>query len=79
MGSEGPRDRGLEITKCPQCCDEAPREDAKVVLYTAAQRWDELLEVAQDWAKMDAHRAVNETSEEEDEENFINDRSTDAT
>lgn len=76
-GSEG--ERGLEITKCPHCRDKAPREDAEAVLYTATQRWDELLEVAQEWAKMDmGHQAVDETSEEEDQEDFINDKSTDA-
>lgn len=79
MGSEGPQDRGLEITKCPNCCERAPLEDAEIVVYTAAQRWDELLEVAQEWAKIDTHRAVSETSEEEEEEDFINDKSTDAT
>lgn len=79
MGSEGPQDRGLEITKCPNCYGKAPLEDAEIVVYTAAQRWDELLEVAQEWAKIDTHRAVSETSEEEEEEDFINDKSTDAT
>lgn len=40
--------------------------------YTATQQWDELLEIAQQWAKMDRRRA-DETSEEEDEEEFIDD------
>jgi hypothetical protein len=33
------------------------------------------LEIAQEWAKVDRRRA-DETSEEEDEEDFVNDKST---
>jgi hypothetical protein len=65
------------MTKCPQCREETPRDEVELVHYTPNQQWDELLEVAEEWAKMDRRRA-DDTSEEEDEEEFINDASTDA-
>jgi len=75
LRSEG--EQGEEMTKCPQCREETPRDEVELVHYTPNQQWDELLEVAEEWAKMDRRRA-DDTSEEEDEEEFINDESTDA-
>lgn len=65
-------EQGEEVTKCPQCREQTPRAEVQLVHYTATQQWDELLEIAQQWAKMDRRRA-DETSEEEDEEEFIDD------
>ena len=45
--------------------------------YTATRQWDDLLEIVQEWAKIDRRRA-DETSEEEDEEDFTKDESTNA-
>lgn len=64
------------MTRCPQCRDETPRNEVEPVRYTPSQQWDELLEVAKEWAEMDTRRA-DDTSEEEDEEAFIDDESTD--
>jgi hypothetical protein len=75
--SEGEGEQGQEVTKCPQCREESPRKDVQLVHYTATEQWDHLLEVVKDWAKID-HRRVDETSEEEDEEDFIKDESTSA-
>jgi len=73
--SEG--ERGEEVTKCPQCRQIAPRDELEIVHRTANQQWDELLELAEEWAKMDRQRRAAET-DEEDEEEFINDDSTHA-
>jgi len=73
--SEG--EQGEEVTKCPQCRQQSPRKEVELVHYTATEQWDCMLEVVQDWAKVDRRRA-NETSEEEDEEDFIKDESTNA-
>jgi len=73
--SEG--EQGAEVTKCPQCRKQTPRKDVELVHYTATQQWDDLLEIIQEWAKMDRRRA-EETSDEEDEEKFIKDESTNA-
>jgi len=73
--SEG--EQGEEVAKCPECRHEGPRKDVESVRYTATQQWDELLQIGQDWAKMDRSRA-DETSEEEAEEDFIKDESTNA-
>jgi len=73
--SEG--EQGEEVTKCPQCRKQTPRKDVELVHYTATQQWDDLLEIVQEWAKIDRRRA-DETSEEEDEEDFTKDESTNA-
>ena len=65
-------EQGEEVTKCPQCREQTPRTEVQLVHYTATQQWDELLDIAQQWAKTDLRRA-DETSEEEDEEEFIDD------
>lgn len=40
---------------------------------TATQQWDALLEVAQDWAKLDRHGGDEPEETEEEEEPFIDD------
>lgn len=67
----------MEVTKCPHCREEKPRTEVELVHYSPDQQFDELLEVAQEWARID-RRGMYETSEEEDEEDFLNDKSTDA-
>ncbi|KAI0310383.1 hypothetical protein OF83DRAFT_877542 [Amylostereum chailletii] len=61
---------------CPECRKRCARNEVEVVQYTAQQQWDELLDIAQEFAKMD-RRGELETSEEEAEEeatdNFIDD------
>ena len=47
--------------------------------YLASEQWDALLEVAKQWAKIDRRREL-ETSDEEEEEQFIDEgRETSAT
>jgi len=74
--SEG--EQGKEVMVCPQCRDEAPRDDLELIQYTPTQQWDALLEVAGEWANLDRRRPSVGTSDEEDEEEFINDNSTNA-
>ncbi|KAF8204715.1 hypothetical protein BJ912DRAFT_939133 [Pholiota molesta] len=68
----------LKLKKCSslECqhillCDQ---DFTKLVHMTEQDRWDKLLTVAQAWDAFD-RRGGLETSEEEDEENFINDGS----
>ncbi|KAH9833761.1 uncharacterized protein C8Q71DRAFT_772431 [Rhodofomes roseus] len=63
---------GEEDVICPQCRTVCPRDEIDIVQYTASQQWDDLLEVAKAWAKMDLRRQAD-TSEEEAEEEFIDD------
>lgn len=49
----------------------------EVVRYTASSQWDELLKVARKFAKID-HRGAQDTSEEEEEENFVDDETSEA-
>lgn len=42
-------------------------EDVEDVPFTATQQWDELLELAQDWAKMDKHPDGSEPSDTDEE------------
>ncbi|KAH9899533.1 hypothetical protein C8Q73DRAFT_638159, partial [Cubamyces lactineus] len=61
-----------ESIRCPQCRMVCEREETVLVQYTASEQWDALLEIANQWAKMDVRRAES-TSEEEDAEDFIDD------
>lgn len=45
--------------------------------YTATGQWDALLETVKEWVEMDRRRA-DETSDEEEEEDFIREASTNA-
>ncbi|KAI9000711.1 hypothetical protein BD414DRAFT_542398 [Trametes punicea] len=61
-----------ESIRCPTCRAVCLREEAELVQYTASEQWDALLDVAKQWAKMDVRRE-EETTEEEDAEQFIDD------
>jgi hypothetical protein len=58
--------------KCPHCREQWKRGDVEVVTLTSKSQWDELVDVATAWSKMDSRREVD-SSEEEREENFIDD------
>ncbi|EJF62303.1 hypothetical protein DICSQDRAFT_169335 [Dichomitus squalens LYAD-421 SS1] len=60
----------IESICCPQCRNVCQKDELELVEYTASEQWDALLDVAKRWARMDIRREA-ETSEEEDEENFI--------
>src|SRR5258708_40251919 len=64
--------RDTEVLRCPQCKQDTPREDLELVHMTETDRWDRLTKVAQAWMAFD-RRGELESSEEEDEENFITD------
>lgn len=65
-----------ESISCPQCRKECDVESLEVVEFTATQQWDQLLEIAQQFAALE-DRLGPDTSEEEEEEklrdNFIDD------
>ncbi|KAI1796077.1 hypothetical protein LXA43DRAFT_1160524 [Ganoderma leucocontextum] len=65
-------DPDIESICCPQCRVVCPRDELELVEYTASEQWDALLDVAKRWARMDTRREAD-TSEEEDEEEFIDD------
>ncbi|PIL37436.1 hypothetical protein GSI_01130 [Ganoderma sinense ZZ0214-1] len=65
-------DRDTESISCPQCRELCQRDELELVEYTASEQWDALLEVAKQWARMDTRREAD-TSEEEDEEEFLDD------
>ncbi|KAF8969439.1 hypothetical protein BDZ97DRAFT_1915393 [Flammula alnicola] len=61
-----------ETVLCPTCRAVSSRDEIQLVHMTEQGRWDQLLMVAQAWAAFD-HRGAQETSEEEDEDNFMTD------
>lgn len=61
-----------DVVRCPNCRKEVQKDELEEVEFTASQQWDALLEVAQTWAKLDIRRQPA-TSDEEEEENFIDD------
>lgn len=70
-----------ENISCPQCRRPCDIESFEHVEFTATQQWDELLEIAQQFAEMEG-RLGPDTSEEEEEEalreNFIDDGDAEA-
>ena len=54
--------------KCPECRKETTREGCEPVHFTAQKQWDTLLEIAQDWLKIDKHAAEDATEDEDEEE-----------
>lgn len=58
-----------ESISCPQCRRECNVESFEVVEFTATQQWDQLLEIAQQFAALE-DRLGPDTSEEEEEENL---------
>ena len=65
-------DRETESISCPQCRELCQRDELELVESTASEQWDAWLEVAKGWARMDTRREAD-TSEEEDEEEFLDD------
>lgn len=65
-----------ETISCPQCRGESNVESIEMVEFTATQQWDQLLEIARQFAALE-DRLGPDTSEEEEEEklreNFIDD------
>ncbi|CAA7260056.1 unnamed protein product [Cyclocybe aegerita] len=61
-----------ETVKCPQCREPSQRDALELIHMTEENRWDALLEIAQDWTAFD-NRGELETSKEEAEEEFITD------
>ncbi|KAH9006889.1 hypothetical protein EDB86DRAFT_2868853 [Lactarius hatsudake] len=65
-----------ENISCPQCRGESNVESIEMVEFTATQQWDQLLEIARQFAALE-DRLGPDTSEEEEEEklreNFIDD------
>lgn len=55
---------------CPTCREpfESDLHGTEYVQFTATQQWDELLEIAQDWARLDRHGKDDEPEDTEEEE-----------
>ncbi|KAI9507545.1 hypothetical protein F5148DRAFT_1203845 [Russula earlei] len=71
---------GENIT-CPQCRRSSDVESLEPVEVTATQQWDQLLEIAQRFAKIDEDLGPDTSEEEEEEnlrENFIDDSDAEA-
>jgi hypothetical protein len=65
-----------DIISCPQCRRLSNIEDFEHVELTATRQWDQLLEIAQQFAVMEEQLGPDTSEEEEEEnlrENFIDD------
>lgn len=72
---------GGEDINCPQCRRPSDMESLEQVEITATQQWDELLELAQQFAAMEVQLGPDTSEEEEEEnlrENFLDDGDTEA-
>lgn len=72
---------GGKDINCPQCRRPSDIEDLEQVEVTATQQWDQLLELAQQFAAMEGQLGPDTSEEEEEEklrENFIDDGDTEA-
>ena len=70
-----------EDIKCPQCRRPSDIESLEQVEMTATQQWDQLLEIAQQFAAMEGQLGPDTSEEEEEEnlrENFIDDGDSEA-
>ncbi|KAI0004944.1 hypothetical protein BJV74DRAFT_315821 [Russula compacta] len=70
-----------ENISCPQCRRPCDIESFQHVEFTATQQWDELLEIAQQFAEMEGQLGPDTSEEEEEEalrENFIDDGDAEA-
>jgi len=54
---------------CPQCRRSSEANSLEPIIVTATQQWDQLLEIAQDFAELE-EKLGPDTSEEEEEENL---------
>src|SRR5258708_39950354 len=72
---------GGENISCPQCRRLSGTDNFEPVEFTATQQWDQLLEIAQQFAAMEGQLG-SDTSEEEEEgklrEKFIDDGDSEA-
>jgi hypothetical protein len=70
-----------ENISCPQCRRLSDIDHFEPVDFTATQQWDQLLEIAQQFAAMEGQLGPDTSEEEEEEnlrENFIDDGSSEA-
>jgi len=67
-----------EAVTCPHCRKQCGRDDIEKVVYTASTQWDELLDIANAFAKIDRRR-TEDTSEEEAEQDFLDDNPSETT
>ncbi|KAF9247351.1 hypothetical protein BU15DRAFT_58188 [Melanogaster broomeanus] len=71
-GTGDPLNCITDVVQCPHCREICPREECEIITQTAVQQWDSLLEISQEWARMD----IGETdvgAEDNDEDSFISD------
>lgn len=57
---------------CPLCRAACSRDEVESIHFTEVERWDALLKVAEAWSAFDK-RGEMETSDEKQEENFLDD------
>ncbi|KAI0284289.1 hypothetical protein BGY98DRAFT_948801 [Russula aff. rugulosa BPL654] len=72
---------GGENISCPQCRRLSDIDNFEPVEFTATQQWDQLLEIAQQFAAMEGQLGPDTSEEEEEEnlrENFIDDGDSEA-
>lgn len=72
---------GGENISCPQCRRLSDIDNFESVEFTATQQWDQLLEIAQQFAAMEGQLGPDTSEEEEEEnlrENFIDDGDSEA-
>jgi hypothetical protein len=72
---------GGENINCPQCRRLSDIDNFEPVEFTATQQWDQLLEIAQQFAAMEGQLGPDTSEEEEEEnlrENFIDDGDSEA-
>ena len=72
---------GGQNISCPQCRRLSGIDNFEPVEFTATRQWDQLLEIAQQFAAMEGQLGPDTSEEEEEEflrENFIDDSDSDA-
>lgn len=72
---------GGDNISCPQCRRLGDIDNFEPVEFTASQQWDQLLEIAQQFATMEGQLGPDTSEEEEEEnlrENFIDDGGSEA-
>ncbi|KAF8505703.1 hypothetical protein F5888DRAFT_462471 [Russula emetica] len=72
---------GCENISCPQCRRLSDIDNFEPVAFTATDQWDQLLEIAQQFAAMEGQLGPDTSEEEEEEnlrENFIDDGDSEA-
>ncbi|KAI0931145.1 hypothetical protein AcW2_000092 [Taiwanofungus camphoratus] len=59
---------GMDGLACPQCRKWCQRDAIKVIQYTTSEQWDALVDLAREWAKIDAIAETSDSEEEAHEE-----------